>query len=127
MEVTVTGLGGEGILRTYGQKDESSKVILEAIARGITYFNCARAYACSETCYGQVWSKHPEYRAGIFQAATRGKTLKLRAERNRGASPPLRGVLLWTLGYSRSRGVEQTGTGTHLPENRFFFDGRMGS
>jgi len=68
IEVTVTGLGGEGILRTYGQEDESSKVILEAVAQGITYFDCARAYAGSETYYGQVWSKHPEDRAGIFQA-----------------------------------------------------------
>ena len=75
-QVTVTGLGGEGILRTYGQEEESSKVIREAVAQGIAYFDCARAYAGSETYYGQVWSKHPDDRAGIFQA---GKS----AERSR--------------------------------------------
>ena len=68
VEVTLSGLGGEGILRTYGQENESSKVILEAVSQGITYFDCARAYAGSETYYGQVWSKHPEDRAWIFQA-----------------------------------------------------------
>jgi aryl-alcohol dehydrogenase-like predicted oxidoreductase len=72
-EVTATGLGGEGILRTYGQEDESSKMILEAVAQGITYFDCARAYAGSETYYGQVWSKHPEDRTGIFQAGKSGE------------------------------------------------------
>lgn len=68
IEVTVTGLGGEGVLRTYGREDETWRVIKEAVAQGITYFDCARAYAGSETYYGQVWSKHPEDRAGIFQA-----------------------------------------------------------
>ena len=29
----------------------------------------------------------------------------------------VRGVLLWAIGYSQSRGVEQRGTGTHLPED----------
>ena len=39
IEVTVTGLGGEGILRSYGQEDESSKIIMEAVSQGITYFD----------------------------------------------------------------------------------------
>ncbi len=68
IEVTVTGLGGEGILRTYGQEDESSKVIREAFAQGINYFDCARAYAGSEMYYGQFWSRHQGDRAEIFQA-----------------------------------------------------------
>ena len=66
--VTLTGLGGEGILRTYGQEDKTWGVIREAVAQGISYFDCARAYAGSETYYGQVWSRHPEDRARIFQA-----------------------------------------------------------
>ncbi|HYA40149.1 MAG TPA: aldo/keto reductase [Syntrophobacteraceae bacterium] len=76
IEVTVTGLGGEGILRTYGHEDDARKVIREAVAQGISYFDCARAYAGSEIYYGLVWSKHPEDRARIFQAgksAMRGK------------------------------------------------------
>jgi aryl-alcohol dehydrogenase-like predicted oxidoreductase len=68
VEVSITGLGGEGVLRTYGQEEETWKVIREAVDRGITYFDCARAYAGSETYYGQVWSRHPEDRARIFQA-----------------------------------------------------------
>jgi len=68
IEVTVTGLGGEGVLRTYGQEGEAWRVIREAVDQGIGYFDCARAYAGSESYYGQVWSRHPEDRAGIFQA-----------------------------------------------------------
>ncbi|MEN6441266.1 MAG: aldo/keto reductase [Syntrophobacter sp.] len=68
IEVTAAGLGGEGVLRTHGHEDDARKVIEEALARGITYFDCARAYAGSETYYGLVWSKHPEHRARVFQA-----------------------------------------------------------
>jgi aryl-alcohol dehydrogenase-like predicted oxidoreductase len=76
IEVTVTGLGGEGVLRTKGQEDDARKVIREAVAQGITYFDCARAYAGSETYYGLVWSKHPEDRARIFQASKSAKRSK---------------------------------------------------
>jgi len=68
IEVTVTGLGGEGILRTYGQEDDARKLIREAVTQGISYFDCARAYAGSESYYGLVWSMYPEDRARIFQA-----------------------------------------------------------
>ncbi|MHC1729803.1 MAG: aldo/keto reductase [Syntrophobacteraceae bacterium] len=68
VEVTITGLGGEGVLRTYGQEEAGCGVIQEAIASGIGYFDCARAYAGSEQYYGLVWSRHPEHRARIFQA-----------------------------------------------------------
>ena len=47
-EVTMVGLGGEGILRTYGRIAESREVIREAVAQGITYFDSARVYADSE-------------------------------------------------------------------------------
>src|SRR5208283_2202516 len=76
IEVSITGLGGEGILRTYGQEDESSKVIREAVTQGINYFDCARAYAGSEMYYGQFWSRHQEDRAGIFQAGKSGARSK---------------------------------------------------
>ncbi len=69
IEVSITGLGGEGVLRTYGQEGEARKVIREAVAQGITYFDCARAYAGSEKYYGQVWSMYPDNRTRIFQAS----------------------------------------------------------
>ena len=37
-QVTVVGLGGEGVLRTYGRKSQSLEVIQEALAGGISYF-----------------------------------------------------------------------------------------
>ncbi len=76
INVTVTGLGGEGILRTYGQEGEAWRVIREAVDQGIGYFDCARAYAGSEMYYGQVWSRHPEDRARIFQAGKSGSRSK---------------------------------------------------
>ena len=87
IEVSIVGLGGEGILRTYDREKAAREVIGEALAQGITYFDCARAYAGSEGYYGLVWSAHPELRAGIFQA---GKS----AERTRkGALADLDGTL----------------------------------
>ncbi len=69
IEVTIAGLGGEGVLRTHGQEAAARVVIREAVARGIGYFDCARAYAGSEQYYGSIWSAHPEYRSKIFQAS----------------------------------------------------------
>jgi aryl-alcohol dehydrogenase-like predicted oxidoreductase len=68
-EVTCVGLGGEGVLRTYGKQQAAELVIREAVSQGLTYFDCANAYAGSESYYGAVWSKQPEIRAGIFQAS----------------------------------------------------------
>jgi aryl-alcohol dehydrogenase-like predicted oxidoreductase len=67
--VTAVGLGGEGILRTYGKTEAARAVIREALSQGITYFDSARAYAGSQEYYGTVWSQHPELRDGIFQAS----------------------------------------------------------
>jgi len=52
--VTCVGLGGEGVLRTYGRDDEADQVISEAISQKITYFDCARVYADSERYYGAI-------------------------------------------------------------------------
>jgi len=68
-EVTGIGLGGEGILRTFGRNLEAEQVILEAILQGITYFDSARVYAGSEGYYGTIWSRHPEIRSKIFQTS----------------------------------------------------------
>jgi len=68
-KVTRVGLGGEGILRTFGEIEGAQAVIWEAVHKGITYFDSARVYAGSEGYYGSIWSKHPEARARIFQAS----------------------------------------------------------
>ncbi len=68
-KVTVVGLGGEGVLRTYGEEKTASSVIEEAFAQGISYFDSARAYSGSETYYGLVWAKHPQDRKRIFQTS----------------------------------------------------------
>jgi len=60
------GLGGEGVLRTFGRDAEATAVIREAIARGITYYDCARAYDGSEQYHGAVWGEDPSAREKIF-------------------------------------------------------------
>jgi aryl-alcohol dehydrogenase-like predicted oxidoreductase len=52
IEVTILGLGGEGILRTFGYDKEAYKLINWAIDLGINYFESARAYSGSESYYG---------------------------------------------------------------------------
>ncbi len=67
--ITAVGLGGEGVLRTFGKTDEAKAVIREAVAQGINYFDSARAYAGSQEYYGTVWTPDPELRNGVFQAS----------------------------------------------------------
>jgi aryl-alcohol dehydrogenase-like predicted oxidoreductase len=67
--VSIVGLGGEGILRTHGKEESAVGVIREAIDQGITYFDCAKAYAGSEGYYGSVWRERKADRAGVFQAS----------------------------------------------------------
>ncbi|HEU5360029.1 MAG TPA: aldo/keto reductase [Candidatus Deferrimicrobiaceae bacterium] len=52
VEVSRLGLGGEGILRTFGQEKKAAALIRAALDLGITYFESARAYAGSESYYG---------------------------------------------------------------------------
>lgn len=52
VKVTIMGLGGEGILRTYGYEKEAYALIHRAIDLGINYFESARAYSGSESYYG---------------------------------------------------------------------------
>jgi aryl-alcohol dehydrogenase-like predicted oxidoreductase len=67
--VTRVGLGGEGVLRTFGRAEEAAGVIEEAIGAGTTYFDSARAYSGSEQYLGQVWQSRPEHRRAIFQTS----------------------------------------------------------
>lgn len=67
--VTRVGLGGEGVLRTWGADTDARAVIRHALEMGITYCDCARVYAGSESYYGSVWAESPEARRGIFQTS----------------------------------------------------------
>jgi len=62
-EVTILGLGGEGVLRTYGQNTETYSLINRAIDLGINYFESARAYSDCEVYYGNALK---ERRKDIF-------------------------------------------------------------
>ena len=66
VELTILGMGGEGILRTFGQEQETVSLINRAIDLGITYFESARAYAGSESYYGMALK---ERRRDIFLAS----------------------------------------------------------
>ncbi len=66
VEVSILGLGGEGVLRTFGQEEEAVPLIHRAIDLGMTYFETARAYSGSESYYGAALG---ERRKGIFLAS----------------------------------------------------------
>src|SRR6185369_15723479 len=54
VEVTALGLGGEGVLRTFGREREACALINRALDLGITYCESARAYDGSESYYGKA-------------------------------------------------------------------------
>jgi predicted aldo/keto reductase-like oxidoreductase len=64
--VSILGLGGEGLLRSYGRGKEATSLIHRAIDLGLTYFESARAYAGSESYYGMALG---ERRKEIFLAS----------------------------------------------------------
>ena len=63
LEVTILGLGGEGLLRTFGRGKEADALINRALDLGITYCESARAYSGSEAYYGKALK---ERRGDIF-------------------------------------------------------------
>lgn len=65
-DVTILGLGGEGVLRTFGHERAAYELINRAIDLGITYFESARAYSGSEAYYGSALR---EKRKDIFLAS----------------------------------------------------------
>jgi aryl-alcohol dehydrogenase-like predicted oxidoreductase len=67
--VSMVGLGGEGVLRTFDRTKEAQAVIRAAIEQGITYFDSARAYSDSEVYYGSIWKQEPSLRKSIFQTS----------------------------------------------------------
>jgi aryl-alcohol dehydrogenase-like predicted oxidoreductase len=62
-DVTLLGLGGEGILRTVGREKDASALINRALDLGVTYCESARAYSGSESYYGRTLK---ERRKDIF-------------------------------------------------------------
>ncbi|MBM4348967.1 MAG: aldo/keto reductase [Deltaproteobacteria bacterium] len=65
-EISILGLGGEGILRTHDEEERAVSLIRRALELGITYFESARAYASSESYYGMALQ---ERRREIFLAS----------------------------------------------------------
>jgi aryl-alcohol dehydrogenase-like predicted oxidoreductase len=72
-EATIMGLGGEGLLRTYGQDKEAYTLINKALDLGINYFESARAYDGSEEYYGKAFRERRKdiFLAGKSHARTR--------------------------------------------------------
>lgn len=54
VEVSILGLGGEGILRSHGYDQEAYDLINRALDLGISYCESARAYDGSESYYGKA-------------------------------------------------------------------------
>ncbi len=65
-DVTLFGLGGEGVLRTFGRSREAALVIQRALDLGVSYFDTAPAYDESQDYYGAVLG---ERRREIFLAS----------------------------------------------------------
>jgi aryl-alcohol dehydrogenase-like predicted oxidoreductase len=84
VDVTILGLGGEGILRTHGHDKQAYELINKAIDLGITYLESARAYSGSESYYGKALR---ERRKEIFLAS------KSHARDRKGALQHLRETL----------------------------------
>jgi len=68
-QVSIVGLGGEGVLRTYDKQNDAQLVIREALQQNISYCDCARVYSDSELYYGSVWKNNPELRNTVFQTS----------------------------------------------------------
>ena len=52
VEVSILGLGGEGVLRSFGNARIADSLINTAIDLGVNYFDSARVYGDSEAYYG---------------------------------------------------------------------------
>ena len=71
---TRLGLGGEGVLRTFGYDRQAQAMIEAALAAGINYFETARAYSGSEVYLGRGLKGH---RDKIFLTSkSHGRTFK---------------------------------------------------
>jgi predicted aldo/keto reductase-like oxidoreductase len=66
VEISILGLGGEGILRTHEEEEQAVPLIRRALDLGVTYFESARAYSSSELYYGLALQ---ERRREVFLAS----------------------------------------------------------
>src|SRR5947208_16540801 len=78
-QVTIFGLGGEGVLRTFGRTTEAVRVIHAALDEGVNYCDTAPAYDGSMDYYGAALG---ERRRELFLASkthdrTRDGSLRL--------------------------------------------------
>lgn len=78
-QVTVFSLGGEGVLRTFGRRDEAVRVINKALDLGVNYCDTSPVYAGSQDYYGEALGPR---RKNIFLASkthdrTREGTMRL--------------------------------------------------
>jgi predicted aldo/keto reductase-like oxidoreductase len=67
-DVEAVSLGGEGVLRTHGKRDEAVPVILEALKLGVRYCDTAPAYASSQDYYGEAFASMPGARDKVTLA-----------------------------------------------------------
>ena len=65
-QISILGLGGEGLLRLFERGREAVPLIQRAMDLGITYFESARSYGSSEFYYGRALK---ERRKDIFLAS----------------------------------------------------------
>jgi aryl-alcohol dehydrogenase-like predicted oxidoreductase len=71
---TRLGLGGEGVLRTFGYDRQAQAVVEAALAAGINYFETARAYSGSEAYLGRSLKGHRERL--FLTSKSHGRTFK---------------------------------------------------
>jgi aryl-alcohol dehydrogenase-like predicted oxidoreductase len=104
VDLSILGLGGEGVLRTFGYDKEAYELINRAMDLAINYFESARAYSGSESYYGRALKKR---RKDIFL------TSKSHARDGPGATAHLEETLknmntdhldLWQIHDVRTRG-----------------------
>lgn len=69
VQVTRVGLGGEGVLRTFGEEERAGEMLDAALGQGIGYFDTARAYAGSEKYLGAFWRANPGARERVFHTS----------------------------------------------------------
>lgn len=81
-EVTLFGLGGEGILRTHGHTAEAVQVIHRALDQGVNYCDTAPAYAGSMDYYGAALNgrRQEVFLASKTHERTRDGSLRLLEE-----------------------------------------------
>ncbi len=81
-EVSIFALGGEGVLRTFGEEDNAYAMINKALDMGINHMESARAYSGSEEYYGAAFENRAinERRKDIFLATKSHDRTKSGAE-----------------------------------------------